>query len=158
MHIYLADFSSQVVSEFEWESPLRALCPEVSLEISSTWWSNKLLASASRDKDELSQSLLRPDLRLSREGGVEREGGVVGDEVVVERDGGVGEWWRGGDEDLWEVWDLWDDLWEGSGLGRRGEPVLSISEVGGGFCKISGRNALSTAEPRFPIEIFLCLA
>ena len=104
------------------------------------------MARASRDKDELSQSLLRPDLRLSREGGVEREGGVVGDEVVVERDGGVGEWWRGG-----------DDLWEASGLGRRGEPVLSIGEVGGDFCKISGRNALSTAEPRFPIEIFLCL-
>ena len=91
LYIYLADFSSQVVSELEWESPLRALCPKVSLEISSTWWSNKLLARASRDKDELSQSLLRPDLRLSREGGVEREGGVVGDEVVVERDGGVGE-------------------------------------------------------------------
>ena len=104
------------------------------------------MASASRGKDELSQSLLRPDLRLSREGGVEREGGVVGDEVVVERDGGVGEWWRGG-----------DDLWEVSKLGRRGEPVLSIGEVGGDFCKISGRNALSTAEPRFPIEIFLCL-
>ena len=147
MYIYLADFSSQVVSEFEWESPLGALCPEVLLEISSTWWSNKLLANASRDNDELSQSLLRPDLRLSREGGVEREGGVVGDEVVVERDGGVGEWWRGG-----------DDLWQVSGLGRRGEPVLSIGEVGGDFCKISGRNALSTAEPRFPIEIFLCLA
>ena len=154
MHIYLADFSSQVVSEFEWESPLRALCPEVSLEISSTWWSNKLLASASRDKDELSQSLLRPDLRLSREGGVEREGGVVGDEVVVERDGGVGEWWRGGEEDLWETS---GDLWETSGLGRRGEPELSIGGLGGDFCKISGRNALSTAEPRFPIEIFLCL-
>ena len=105
------------------------------------------MASASRDKDELSQSLLRPDLRLSREGGVEREGGVVGDEVVVERDGGVGEWWRSG-----------DDLWQVSGLGRRAEPVLSIGEVGGDFCKISGRNALSTAEPRFPIEIFLCLA
>ena len=114
------------------------------------------MASASRDKDEFSQSLLRPDLRLSREGGVEREGGVVGDEVVVERDGGVGEWWRGGD-DLWELWDLWDDLWGASRLGRRGEPVLSISEVGGDLCKISGRNALSTAEPRFPIEIFLCL-
>ena len=142
-----------MVSEFEWESPLRALCSEVLLEISSTWWSNKLLARASREKDELSQSLLRPDLRLSREGGVEREGGVVGDEVVVERDGGVGEWWRGGD-DLWQVS---GDLWEASGLGRRGEPELSIGEVGGDFCKISGRNALSTAEPRFPIEIFLCL-
>ena len=119
------------------------------------------MARASRDKDELSQSLLRPDLRLSREGGVEREGGVVGDEVVVERDGGVGEWWRGGD-DLWEasgdLWEVSGDLWEvSSRLGRRGEPVLSIGDLGGDFCKISGRNALSTAEPRFPIEIFLCL-
>ena len=54
---------------------------------------------AIRDKEEPSQSLLNPDLRLSREGGVESDGGVVGDEaVVVEREGGVGEWWRGGED------------------------------------------------------------
>ena len=87
--LYLADFRSHVVSEVEWVSPR---------SLGSSRRSNKLLARASRDKAEPSQSLLRPDLRLSREGGVESEGGVVGDEAVVESEGGVGEWWRGGDD------------------------------------------------------------
>ena len=56
----------------------------------SSCLSNKLLARARRDKAEPSQSLLRPDLRLSREGGVERDGGVVGDEAVVESKVGSG--------------------------------------------------------------------
>ena len=87
--LYLADFRSHVVSEVEWASPR---------SLGSSCLSNNLLARARRDKAEPSQSLLRPDLRLSREGGVERDGGVVGDEAVVESEGGVGEWWRGGDD------------------------------------------------------------
>ena len=84
------------MSEVEWVRP-RSLgsCPTSR----SSCRSDKLLVRAIRDKEEPSQSLLNPDLRLSREGGVESDGGVVGDEaVVVEREGGVGEWWRGGED------------------------------------------------------------
>ena len=87
--LYPADFRSHVVSEVEWVSPR---------SLGSSCSSNKLLARARRDKAEPSQSLLTPDLRLSREGGVDSEGGVVGDDAVVEREGGVGERWRGGED------------------------------------------------------------
>ena len=102
-----------MVSEVEWVSPLglgsscrssKLLAILGSSCLSSKLLavllgSSKLLARASRDKAEPSQSLLTPDLRLSREGGVDSaEGGVVGDDAVVEREGGVGEWWRGGDD------------------------------------------------------------
>ena len=83
-----------MVSEVEWVRP-RSLGSRPTSR--SSCRSDKLLVRAIRDKEEPSQSLLNPDLRLSREGGVERDG-VVGDEAVVESEGGVGEWWRGGED------------------------------------------------------------